>query len=206
MNYMVVTAGIEKFFSVVVDNASSNNTTIDYWKPRMKSEKSLSFEGKYLHMRCVCHILNLIVNDGLKKLDFSIKVIRNSVIFIHSSSSRLNKFREFAILAKFSIVSTVPMDVKTRWNATYKMLEVALNYRRVFERMVEEWFPFINYFHEAEKGKKRLGPPVADNWENAKAFVHFLKKFYDATLELSASKSPTSQLIYQSLIALQVEI
>ncbi|KZV20002.1 hypothetical protein F511_26760, partial [Dorcoceras hygrometricum] len=44
------------------------------------------------------------------------------------------------------------------------------------------------------------------DWENAKAFVHFLKKFYDATLELSASKSPTSQLIYQSLIALQVEI
>ncbi|KZV23382.1 hypothetical protein F511_09127 [Dorcoceras hygrometricum] len=42
--------------------------------------------------------------------------------------------------------------------------------------------------------------------EWTKAFVHFLKKFYDATLELSASKSPTSQLIYQSLIALQVEI
>ncbi|KZV27152.1 hypothetical protein F511_21659 [Dorcoceras hygrometricum] len=123
------------------------------------------------------------------------------------TKSRLNKFREFAVLAKFSITSTVPMDVKTRWNATYKMLEVALKYRRVFERMAEEWFPFINYFHEAdEKGKKRLGPPVADDWENAKAFVHFLKKFYDATLELSASKSPTSQLIYQSLIALEVEI
>ncbi|KZV21280.1 hypothetical protein F511_26238 [Dorcoceras hygrometricum] len=141
-------------------------------------------------MRCMCHILNLIVNDGLKELDSSIKVIRNSVIFIHSSPSRLNKFREFAVLAKFSITSTVPMDVKTRWNATYKMLEVALKYRRVFERMAEEW----------------LGPPVADDWENTKAFVHFLKNFYDATLELSASKSPTSQLIYQSLIALQVEI
>ncbi|KZV20995.1 hypothetical protein F511_37959 [Dorcoceras hygrometricum] len=194
--------GIEKVFSVVDDYAA-----IDYLKRRMKSENSLLFEGKYLHMRCVCHILNLIVKDGLKELDSSIKAIRNSIIFIHSSPSRLNKFREFAVLAKFSITSTVSMDVKTRWNATYKMLEVALKYRRVFERMAEEWFPFINYFHEAdEKDKKRLGPPVADDWENAKTFVHFLKKFYDATLELSASKSPTSQLIYQSLIALQVEI
>ncbi|KZV45408.1 hypothetical protein F511_42355 [Dorcoceras hygrometricum] len=144
-------------------------------------------------MRCVCHILNLIVKDGLKELDYSIKAIRNSVIFIHSSPSRLNKFREFVVLAKFSITSTVPMDVKTRWNATYKMLEVALKYRRVFERMAEEWFPFINYFHEAdEKGKKRLGPPVSDDWENTKAFVHFLKKFYDATIRVDA---PTSQLV-----------
>ncbi|KZV25329.1 hypothetical protein F511_34118 [Dorcoceras hygrometricum] len=193
--------GIEKFFSIVVNNASSNNAAIDYLKRRMKSENSLLFEGKYLHMRCVCHILNLIVKDELKELDSSIKAIKNSIIFIYSSPSRLNKFREFAVLAKFSITSTISTDVKTRWNSTYKMLEVALKYRRVFERM------FINYFHEEDENcKKRLGPPIADDWENAKAFVHFLQKFYDATLELSASKSPTSQLIYQSLIALQLEI
>lgn len=66
---------------------------------------------------------------------------------------------------------------------------------------------FINYFHEKdEKGKERMGPLIAYDWENTKAFVHFLNKFYDATLELSASKSLTSQLIYQSMIALQVEI
>ncbi|KAG6481498.1 hypothetical protein ZIOFF_058102 [Zingiber officinale] len=99
------------------------------------------------------------------------------------------------------------MDVKTRWNATYKMLEVALKYRKVFERMTEEWLPFMNYFRQKDdKGKERIGPPNDDDWEISKAFVHFLKKFYDATLELSASKSPTSQLLYQTMIALQVEI
>ncbi|KZV39819.1 hypothetical protein F511_27822 [Dorcoceras hygrometricum] len=144
--------GIEKVFSLVVDNVSSNNAAIDYLKRRMKSENSLLFEGKYLHMRCVCHILNLIVKDGLKELDASIKPIRNSVIFIHSSPSRLNKFREFTVLAKFSITSTVPMDVKTRWNATYKMLEVALKYRIVFERMTEEWFPLSIIFMKLMKG------------------------------------------------------
>ncbi|KAG6484252.1 hypothetical protein ZIOFF_061047 [Zingiber officinale] len=87
------------------------------------------------------------------------------------------------------------------------MLEVALKYRRVFERMTEEWLPFMNYFSQKDdKGKERIGPPNADDWEISKAFVHFLKKFYDATLELSASKSPTSQLLYQTMIALQVEI
>ncbi|XP_042472094.1 zinc finger BED domain-containing protein RICESLEEPER 2-like [Zingiber officinale] len=199
--------GIEKVFSIVVDNASSNDTAIDYLKRRMKSENLLLFEGKYLHLRCACYIINLIVKDDLKELNVSIKAIKNAVVFIHSSPSRLNKFREFAILAKFSNTSTVSMDVKTRWNATYKMLEVALKYRRVFKRMTEEWLPFMNYFHQKDdKGKERIGPPKANDWEMAKAFVHFLKKFYDATLELSASKSPTSQLIYHSMVALQVEI
>ncbi|KAL6532733.1 hypothetical protein OROGR_013693 [Orobanche gracilis] len=199
--------GIDKLFSIVVDNASSNDTAIDYLKKRMKSESTLLFEGKYLHLRCACHILNLIVKDGLKELNASIKSIRNVVLFIHSSPSRLSKFREFATLAKFASTSTVPMDVKTRWNATYKMLDVALKYRRVFERMSEEWLPFMNYFRERdEKGKKRAGSPVVEDWENANAFVYFLKKFYEVTLELSASKNLTSQLIYQSMIVLQIEI
>lgn len=152
-------------------------------------------------------IINIIVKDGLNELNISIKDIKNAVVFIHSSPSSLNKFREFAMLAKFSSTSTVPMDVKTRWNATYKMLEVALKYIRMSERIADEWLPFMKYFHEKDdKGKERIGPPGADDWEIAKAFVHFLKKFCDATLEPSASKSPTSQLIYQTMIALQVEI
>ncbi|KAG6384582.1 hypothetical protein SASPL_155602 [Salvia splendens] len=87
------------------------------------------------------------------------------------------------------------------------MLDVALKFRRVFERMYEEWLPFTTYFNEKdEKGKKRMGPPLADDWDNAKAFVHFLKNFYDATLGLSASKTPTSHLISISMFALQIEI
>ncbi|KAG6483981.1 hypothetical protein ZIOFF_060774 [Zingiber officinale] len=73
--------------------------------------------------------------------------------------------------------------------------------------MTEEWLPFMNYFRQKDdKGKERIGPPNADDWEMAKAFVHFLKKLYDATLGLSASKSLTSQLLYETMIALQVDI
>ncbi|KAG6430111.1 hypothetical protein SASPL_108172 [Salvia splendens] len=102
--------------------------------------------------------------------------------------------------------STVPMDVKTRWNSTYKMLDIALKYRIVFERMAEECVPFIKYFRENdEKGRAKM-LPSAEDWDNAKAFVHFLKNFYDLTLQLSASKTPTSHLISLSMFALQIEI
>ncbi|KAG6394557.1 hypothetical protein SASPL_145146 [Salvia splendens] len=78
----------------------------------------------------------------------------------------------------------VPMDVKTRWNSTYKLLDIALKYRIVFERMAEECVPFIKYFRENdEKGRAKM-LPSAEDWDNAKAFVHFLKNFYDLTLQL----------------------
>ncbi|CAH9114517.1 unnamed protein product [Cuscuta epithymum] len=150
----------------------------------MKIEITLLFEGNYLHLRGGCHILNLIVKNGLKEVNALIESILN-VLFIHSSPSRLHKFGEFVILAKL---------YQNKVNATYKMLGVALKFRKVFEKMVEEWLPFMKYFREKnEKGKVRVGPPGHENWENAKAFVHYLKKLYDVTLELSASKTPTSQ-------------
>ncbi|KAG6390695.1 hypothetical protein SASPL_148434 [Salvia splendens] len=100
----------------------------------------------------------------------------------------------------------VPMDVKIGWNSTYKMLDIALKYRIVFERMVEECVPFIKYFRENdEKGRAKM-LPSAEDWDNAKAFVHFLKNLYDLTLQLSASKTPTSHLISLSMFALQIEI
>ncbi|KAG6400977.1 hypothetical protein SASPL_137822 [Salvia splendens] len=73
--------------------------------------------------------------------------------------------------------------------------------------MADEWIPFMRYFDEKDdKGKQRMGPPLKEDWDNAKVFVHFLKNFHDVTLELSASKTPTSHMISVSMFALQIEI
>ncbi|CAH9145976.1 unnamed protein product [Cuscuta epithymum] len=53
---------------------------------------------------------------------------------------------------------------------------------------------------------KRVGPPEEEDWEKAMAFAHFLKKFYDVTIKLSATKSPTSHLVLRCLVNLKLEI
>ncbi|KAM1787938.1 hypothetical protein ACFX11_038289 [Malus domestica] len=53
---------------------------------------------------------------------------------------------------------------------------------------------------------KRMGHPEVDDWERSVSFAHFLKKFYDSTLTLSATLTPMSHLILSTMISLQVEI
>ncbi|KAM7500827.1 hypothetical protein LguiA_025241 [Lonicera macranthoides] len=206
--------GIQKVFSITVDNASANDKAVDYMKRRLKSRGTLLLDGVHLHMRCACHIINLIVKDGMKDLISSIEGIRNCVRFIHSSPARLDMFRSVASLEKLDKMATIPMDVVTRWNATYGMLSSAFKYKDVFARMAEENEQFEAYFEELVTrevdGKKvqakREGPPVEEDWARVVSFAHFLKKFYDATIKLSATKTPTSNLILSTVLTLQVEI
>ncbi|RXH83006.1 hypothetical protein DVH24_003504 [Malus domestica] len=51
--------GIDKVFSITIDNASANDTVIAYIKRRLKSNGTVLLDGAHLHMRCACHVLNL---------------------------------------------------------------------------------------------------------------------------------------------------
>lgn len=54
--------------TVTVDNASANNSGLSYLKKQLNNSKGTILVGKYLHLKK--HIVNLIVQDGLKKWTF----------------------------------------------------------------------------------------------------------------------------------------
>jgi hypothetical protein len=193
---------ITKVFTITVDNASANDVAVTYMKRRLSTCKTLMFGGEFLHLRCACHIINLIVKDGIKELEDGIAAIWNCVKYIRSSSQRLDKFREFSVLENMRANANVPLDVITRWNSTYLMLDAALKYEQVFGRMADEDMQFRAYFEESG----RVGPPSEENWRDAQAFTVFLKRFYDATVKLSAWKSVTANLVFAEMIGLQIEI
>jgi hypothetical protein len=61
--------GIDKMvFSITLDNASVNDLYVVNLKPKLNMKKALPYEGELFHMRCCAHILNLIVQDGLKEI------------------------------------------------------------------------------------------------------------------------------------------
>jgi hypothetical protein len=84
--------GLERVMTITVDNASANDTGISYLRWQLNTTNLAS--GKYLHMRCAAHIVNLIVHDGLKEVDISVKCVRAAVKYIRNGGSRMVKFKE----------------------------------------------------------------------------------------------------------------
>ncbi|KAI4328613.1 hypothetical protein L6164_020951 [Bauhinia variegata] len=164
--------GIENTFTITVDNASSNDVVISYLRRKLKNWNRLVCEGEYMHMRCAAHILNLIVNDGLKDLNPSIVAIRNAIRYVRSSPQRLQKFKQAAHAKKISNGASLCFDVPTRWNSTYIMLEQAIPFQKAFDRLEVEDEGYIAWFKEDRR------PSILD-WDNARAFVQFLKLFYE---------------------------
>ncbi|KAI5335682.1 hypothetical protein L3X38_025816 [Prunus dulcis] len=215
-------------FSFVEDNVAANTKAIEYVRKKINGWKDSNsvLGGVHMHMRCSAHIINLIVKEGLKRLESSIVAIRNAVKFVRSSPSRLSYFKMCVETEKIECKGLVVMDVPTRWNSTYLMLDAALKFRKAFDRMGDDPdSSYLMYFKEEEgdderiegiegsgkrKGKsktnKRVGPPSDEDWEKAVTIMMFLKTFYDVTLKISASLHPTSHSTFHDLLAIDGEI
>ena len=95
---------INSIFTLTVDNASSNNLTIQYLKTITKDWKGTILQYEFIHMRCCAHILNLVVSDGLKEMDESIANFRLAVRYVRSSPHRHEVFKK--------CVATLKLDSK----------------------------------------------------------------------------------------------
>ncbi|XP_012575595.1 zinc finger BED domain-containing protein RICESLEEPER 2-like [Cicer arietinum] len=94
---------------------------------------NLVFNGEYMHMRCCAPILNIIVSEGLSDLDMSILRLRATVKYARSSPLRFAKFKACVERSNSEYKGLVCLDVETRWNSTYLMLDSALKHQKAFE-------------------------------------------------------------------------
>ncbi|WOG94300.1 hypothetical protein DCAR_0313593 [Daucus carota subsp. sativus] len=122
--------GIEiKVFSLTVDNASANNSFVEILKSHLNMNGVLLCDGDYFHVRCGAHILNLIVQSGLKVVDNCVSKVREMVRYVRGAKARMIKLAEFVSQLSINCKKKLSQDVSTRWNSTYVMLESALQYK-----------------------------------------------------------------------------
>lgn len=156
-----------KICTITLDNCSVNNGVIELIVEQLGSGALMS-GGAYLHMRCAAHIINLIVQDGLSMIAGSIEKVRESVLYWTYSPKREERFEETARQLKVSTSKKLCMDVKTRWNSTYLMLQSAIPYKDVFQRMKQREFKYKSV-------------PSEEDWAFARIVCDKLKIFYDTT-------------------------
>ncbi|XP_050890329.1 zinc finger BED domain-containing protein RICESLEEPER 1 [Lathyrus oleraceus] len=174
--------GLRKVSTITLDNATANDVAVSYLDRRLKSKNALLGVGDYLHMRCAAHVLNLVVRDGEKEHEGSIESVRTAVRFVRSSPQRAMKFKECVELAGITCKKKLCLDVSTRWNSTYLMLDAAEKFEAAFDNMIDEDPGYIEYFDLL------TGPPGSQDWKKVRAFVVFLQTFYEATKVFSTSQ------------------
>ena len=79
--------------------------------------------------------------------------------------------------------SLLCLDIPTRWNSTYLMLEVAEKFEKVFLRMDFEDDGYSSYFRSKEDNGG-LGSPCMSDFQNCRAFVTFLRHFLQCNKEV----------------------
>ena len=186
--------GLDRVMTVTVDNASANDSGVDYLRRQL--QKTNIAKGKFLHMRCAAHIVNLIVRDGLQEVDLSIKRVRAAVRYIKNGTSRLVKFKEIAEEEKVDSKAFLKLDVSTRWNYTYLMLKAAIVYEKVFLKLAED---DTNYVIDLSEARDGFGHPDEDDWDNAKKMAQFLQHFHDLTVRISSSLQVTCNTFFHEI-------
>ncbi|KAL4279280.1 hypothetical protein GQ457_03G012660 [Hibiscus cannabinus] len=173
-----------KLKDIFIDNASSNDVAIQYLRRRITHWGGSVLDGQFLHMRCAAHILNLVVKDGLKELDLSIARIRGAVRFVRSSPNRLQTFKACMEEENITSKSYVCLDIETRWNSTFLMLETALKFKKAFDNL------YTNGGAYCKELRRHFGVP--DDGRRVEVFLPFLQIFYETTLKVSGSLHVTS--------------
>ena len=82
---------------------------------------------------------------------------------------------------------SVPWDVDTRWNSTYRMFERCLPYKNAINESLN-------------KSVEGMQLALTDEeWVQLEQLKEFLKVFFEATVKLSCSRTPSAHLLLHHL-------
>ena len=150
-------------------NASSNNLEITRlqrlitdWS-QTPGQQAISV---HFHIRCLAHVINLVVKDGLKQLSGPVEQLQDAVKYIHGSSARMEAFDWAMVAAHFDKKKKHPLkDVPTCWNSTFLMIESSVPLKLAFQQL------------DLDDEKFEACPSLLD-WDKLAVMKGFLEPFY----------------------------
>lgn len=170
---------LEKLQSITTDNGPNVVLGMKLFKDKLLDKKKI----RVVHIRCIAHTLNVVVSKGFEEFDPLLLKVRNLVIQVKNSPKQWETFQRYC---KEVDIQPMPLllDVATRWNSTFVMLERAIMLA-----------PAITEYTEREK----LDFITEGEWENLKDLKTLLEPIWKATFDLSGQKYVSISLILPAI-------
>ncbi|XP_060077513.1 E3 SUMO-protein ligase ZBED1-like [Ylistrum balloti] len=168
----------DKIFALVTDNA--------------RNMKSAAREANLSnHIGCFAHTLNLAAQRavGVGALQKSLVKIRKTVAYFHRSSTALEVLKEKCTLLKLPNLK-LKMDVVTRWNSTYEMVDRYLQLQAAVQ---------ASLLSKDLRIKQDILKPLALTDEEiivAETLVLVMKPMKTATVIMCDEHSPTLSVVW----------
>jgi hypothetical protein len=186
---------VRKLGAIIADNAAPNNVLCRVIQSHFEDELDLEWDAEHWRIRCIGHIINLVVQAflfadviGIEELE-SYDEQDQSGELIDEEAKRV-KFRLLGPLGQgHNIVvyirgsagrteefkrlagRMIPMDNRTRWNSWYNMLVVLLKLR-----------PAVEKYCQDHKDKLEEDILSFQDWKKLRTIKDFLAPFSQATL------------------------
>jgi hypothetical protein len=193
-----------KLLTITGDNASNNEAMVSLLYDLLPPGSQFHGLGSYI--RCLAHILNLIVKDILHVLDSGtaqeaskicdhmknwnkdilaqtetpLSRLRVLAIWISRSGQRQQAWRNMCDFMKLP-ARLIPQDIDIRWNSTYLMLDMALKAKTQ-----------INQYIHAQSDLPQFTP---DDWRRLSQLHQVLAPFYELTGPVSEKRPQISMAI-----------
>ncbi|KAL2901670.1 putative AC transposase [Bienertia sinuspersici] len=89
-----------KAFYITCDNAGAMDVIVARLKSDLLSFGTLPVAGRFFHVRCSAHILNMIVQSGIKVIDNNVLKLREAINYIAASGAHLCTFKKCVLDSK----------------------------------------------------------------------------------------------------------
>ncbi|KAK3404892.1 zinc finger BED domain-containing protein RICESLEEPER 1 [Eucalyptus grandis] len=181
-----------KLFSMTFDGSSSDFFVLRI-RDRLSQNRFLYGSGQLFEVRCVATVLNQMVQDNLEALGEVIYKIRESIRYVKSSQAMLEKLNKLAQQESIETEKCLSLDNSFRWDSTYRMLEVALEYKTAFS-LLRELDPLFTVC------------PSDVEWERASAITGYLNVFLEVMNDFSRSRYPTANIYFPLICDIHLKL
>lgn len=161
-------------------------------------------------LRCVAHVLQLAVKEGLLKVpivDVAIGHFRDLAKKINDSPKLLEALGSVCVILGID-QKAIKLDCPTRWNSTWEMISTLIDLKLPIEELLRR----IREVHTGFTGfsidpNDNLAKPInAITWTSLQEFCSFLKEFQEATVLMSGSTYPTLGLVVPVMFGIKQHV